>query len=148
METKILHKTITINAAPQAVWQVLLESPYIEEWYAEFSEGLKAETDWSLGSRLRVVSNDGWGMVGEIVENIPNKVLSVEYTGVIKDGVDDYESPEAVKWKGHRETYRLFETGEGTKLEIEFATFDEYYDSMSNMWDKALVKIKAFSEKI
>jgi uncharacterized protein YndB with AHSA1/START domain len=147
METKNVHKTITINATPQKVWQILLESPYIEEWYTEFGEGLKMETNWSQGSTYRVVGNDGWGMTGKIAENTPNKTLSIEYTGIVNGNKDDFDSPEAKQWNGNRETYRLSETDEGTKLEIELSTFDKYYDMMSDMWDRALAKIKALSEK-
>ena len=148
MSTKTLNKTIVIPALPQKVWQVLLDSPYIDEWYAEFGEGLHAETDWSQGSEYRVAGKDGWGMIGKIAENTPNKVLSIEFTGIVNGNKDDYESEEADKVKGQNETYRLFETQGGTKLEIETAAADEYYDMMAAMWDKALIKIKELSENI
>lgn len=148
MSTKKIHKTIAIDAKPQKVWQVLLESPYIEDWYAEFGEGLKVETDWSPESSYRVVGTDGFGMIGKIAENVPNRVLSIEPLGIILANKEDYDSPEAAKVKGNRETYHLFETHGGTNLEIESVMVDEYYDMMAEMWDKALVKIKALSEKI
>lgn len=147
MSTKIIKKTITLNASPQKVWKVLLESPYVEEWYAEFGEGLKAETDWSPGSKYRVVDNNGFGMIGKIAENIPGKKLSIEAQGMVKDHKDDFESDDAKKVIGNHETYWLSETAEGTKLDIESACDEEYADMMADMWDKALIKIQAFSEK-
>jgi hypothetical protein len=148
METKKINKSISINSTPQKVWQVLLNSPYIEEWYAEFGEDLKMETDWSPGSSYRVVDSNGFGMIGKIAENVPNKILSIEPLGIIIANKEDYDSPEADKVKGNRETYWLSETTEGTKLDIESGCVEEYADMMADMWDKALIKIKQLSEKI
>ncbi|PZR19291.1 MAG: SRPBCC domain-containing protein [Flavobacterium psychrophilum] len=147
MSNRIIQKSITLNASPQKVWQVLMESPYIDEWYAEFGEDLKVETDWSTGSKYRVVDSNGLGMVGKIAENVPGKTLSIESEGMVKDNKDDFESPEAKMLKGNRETYWLSETAGGTKLDIESACFEEYADLMADMWDKALIKIKQLAEK-
>ncbi|MHA3787715.1 SRPBCC family protein [Flavobacterium hauense] len=147
MSTKIINKTIAINASPMRVWEVLLNSPYVEEWYAEFGEGLKAETDWSPGSKYRVVDNNGFGMIGKIAENVPEKTLSIKAEGLVKDNKDDFESDDAKKVIGNHETYWLSETKEGTKLDIESACDEEYSDMMADMWDKALDKIKKLSEK-
>jgi len=146
MSNKIIHKTMIINAAPQKVWQVLLDTPYIEEWYTEFGEGLTAETDWSPGSKYRVVDHKGFGMIGRIAENIPLKTLSIEAQGMVTDNKDDFESDIAKQIKGNRETYWLSETAEGTKLDIESGCVEEYADMMADMWDKALIKIKQLSE--
>lgn len=147
MSAKIIHKTVNLKASPKKVWQVLIESPYIEEWYAEFGEDLKVETDWTSGSKYRVVDKNGFGMVGKIAENIPLKTLSIEPEGMVRDYKDDFESAEARQLKGNRETYWLSETAEGTKLDIESACSEEYADMMAEMWDKALITIKKLSEE-
>ena len=147
MSAKIIQKTIAINATPQRVWEILLNSPYVEQWYAEFGEGLKAETDWSPGSKYRVVDNNGFGMIGKIAENIPGKKLSIEAQGMVKDNKNDFESEDAKKVIGNHETYWLSETAEGTKLDIESACDEEYADMMADMWDKAMAIIKELAEK-
>jgi len=146
-EIQTLKKSIGINAPKEKVWAILLQDNYTRIWYAEFSEGTHAETDWQLGSKAIFMDSNKDGLVGTVVVNRPNEVISIKYDGFISGGKEDYESEGAQAMKGTRETYRLTENNGITQLAIELDTAEEYFLYMSSAWNKALEKIKELAEK-
>jgi hypothetical protein len=100
-----------------------------------------------VGSKAMFTDNSGSGIVGRVVENKPNEVLSLEYEGEVVAGVEEYHSEIAKGVKGSRETYRLSEKGDITSLSIECDMAEQYFDYMSAAWDKALEKIKELASK-
>ncbi|WP_254411469.1 SRPBCC family protein [Dyadobacter diqingensis] len=148
METKkdLIRQSVLINAPKEKVWDVLFTDPYIRLWYAEFGEGSHAKTDWKVGSKAIFTDNSKSGLVAEVIVNQPNEKLSVEYTGVVTNGEEDYESELAKEVKGGRETYHISERDGGTYLEIECNMAPEYYEEMSAAWVKALQKVKNLAE--
>jgi len=146
-ETKIIKKSIGISAAKEKVWDVLLLDNLTRIWYAEFSEGTHAETDWQLGSKVTFTDNSHSGLVGTVAVNRPCEVISVEYTGVVENGEEIYDSEIAKSVQGGRETYRLVEKEDMIYLSVECDMSEEYFDMMSAAWDKALEKIKELAEK-
>lgn len=149
METtkKVIRKSIRINASKEKLWEVLFTEPYTRIWYEEFSKGSYAETDWRLGSKAIFKDDSHSGLIGKVVANQPNSLLSVEYTGVLEGGKEDYESDIAKQVQGGRETYVISESEGSTLLEIEGDMAPEYFDIMSDAWDRALEKVKVLSEK-
>lgn len=142
-----IKKSISINAPKEKVWEVLLQDHYNRQWFAEFSEGTKAETDWQVGSKVLYTDASGSGMIGKIITNRPAETLDVEYEGFVADGQEDYTSEGAQALKGGRETYRLSEANGVTQLAIESDMSAEWFEQMSLAWDRALQKIKELSEK-
>lgn len=147
MKTETIKKTIDISAPREKVWDVLLQDKFTRIWYAEFSEGTYAETDWQVGSKAVFKDHTESGMVGKVITNQPNELLSVEYQGLVADGKEDYQSAEAQQVKGGRETYRLAEKNGVTQLSIEGDMSEAYFETMSLAWNKALQKIKELSER-
>ena len=146
MTLQQIQKSIPINAPAQKVWQVLLDKTYIEEWYKAFGEGVKADTDWRLGSKATFADQKGDGMVGRIVTLEPNKKISIEYDGFLSKGQEDLVSEAALSIKGTQETYILEKNGNVTTLSISLEMDENYFGMMSAMWDNALQKIKELSE--
>jgi uncharacterized protein YndB with AHSA1/START domain len=146
METKVIKKSIGINAPKEKVWDVLIQDKLTRMWYAEFSEGTYAETDWQQGSKVAFKDKSESGMVGTVVVNNPGEMLAVEYQGIVAEGKEDYDSNMAQDVKGGREIYRLAEKYGVTQLDIESDMTPEYFDTMSQSWDKALQKIKSLAE--
>jgi len=144
---KNLNKSIQLNASPQKVWEVLQADKYTRIWYAEFKEGSFAETDWKLESKA--IFNDGMGngMIGRIVVSDPYRNISIEYDGLLMNGVEDIDSEDAQHVKGGREVYNLVESEGGTQLTVGGDISEEYFDMMSAKWDKALLKIKELLEE-
>ncbi|MES2731590.1 MAG: SRPBCC domain-containing protein [Bacteroidota bacterium] len=143
---KTIKKSISISAPKEKVWDILTNDKFTRIWYAEFSAGSHAETDWKVGSKAVFIDTNKSGMVGKVIASKPGEVLSVEYEGLINAGIEDYESEDAKQVKGGRETYLLSEKDGITNLSIESGMTEQYFESMSLAWDKALQKIKDLSE--
>lgn len=143
---KTIKKSIAIHASKEKVWEVLLNDEFTRQWYAEFSEGSHATTDWTIGSKALFTDNSGDGIVGKIVENKKSELLSIEYLGALEKGKEEYESEMAKAVKGGMEIYKLSEINGVTDLTISCDMSEDYYEFMSLKWDKALQKIKSFSE--
>ena len=101
----------TINAPREKVWKVLWDDASYRNWTSVFTEGSYAKTDnWKEGSKVLFLSPEGDGMVSKVASNKPNKFMSFEHLGVVKNGVEDTES-ESVKGcrpREHRRVQRLF----------------------------------------
>jgi uncharacterized glyoxalase superfamily protein PhnB len=146
MKVKTIKKSIDINAPKQQVWNILVEDEYIRDWYSEFSPGSHVETDWKEGGKAVFSDHTNCGMVAKIIANKPLEELAFEYTGFLKDGVEDYESEGAKAMKGGKEIYILKGENGTTHLDIASDMGDEWFDSMSVAWDKALQKVKQLAE--
>jgi len=146
MTKRTIKKSIRLNAPKEVVWNVLLDDQFTRKWYAEFSEGSHAETDWQIGSKAVFTDNTKSGLVGKIIANKTHEIISVEYTGFVENGVEDYTSEVAKAVNGGHETYRLSESNGVTHLSIECDMTEDCFEFMSLAWDKALQKIKNLSE--
>jgi len=91
-EVKRIKKSIQINATKEKVWDVLFTDHYTRIWYAAFGEGSHADTDWEVGSKAIFADGSHSGLIAEVIVNQPNEKLSVEYTGVLNDKTEDYDS--------------------------------------------------------
>lgn len=146
MERKTIELSISIAAPKAKVWSVLLEDETYREWTSVFHPGSYAETDWKEGSSARFLGPEGMGMVSRIDVHRPEEIITLEHLGIVKDGVEDYESDEVKSWSGLTETYRVREVGDTTHLEIEQIIGAEHFDWFQSMWEKALVKVKELAE--
>jgi uncharacterized protein YndB with AHSA1/START domain len=149
METgaRKIKKSIELNATPQKVWAVLTEDANTRKWYSAFNEGSRAITTWEKGSKAVFTDEEGkGGIVGFIAENEPGKLLVIEYTANLVNGVEDYDSDTAKKFIGAREMYTLTEAGGKTRLDIELDMDNDFFDFMDGAWDKALEIFKALAE--
>ena len=137
---------VSINAPREKVWEVLWNDDTYRAWTSVFSEGSHAQTDWKKGSKVLFLDGKGSGMVSKIADNVPNEYMSFEHLGVVKDGVEDTESPEVKQWAGAHENYRLNPVGGNTELAVQIDLSDEWKDYFVNTFPKALDKIKELAE--
>ncbi|GEO06289.1 ATPase [Adhaeribacter aerolatus] len=145
--TQVIKKNIGINAPKEKVWEILTRDAYTRQWYAAFSEGAHAETDWQLGSKAVFKDNSGEGIVAKVIRHEPQEVLAVEYEGLLSGGKEVYDTPEAQAVKGGRESYYLTGQGGHTQLHVEADMGEEYLEMMAGAWDTALLKIKDLAEQ-
>lgn len=148
MSSNIIEKSIRITAPAAKVWEALLQDKHTRIWYAAFSEGSHAVTDWQLGSKAIFTDNSHCGIVGRITANEPYRLLSIVYEGVMTDGEEDYTSEGAQQVKGGREIYTLSEETNTTTLSVQQDISEAYLDFMNAAWDNALNKIKEISENL
>jgi len=143
-----LHFKIMINAPRQKVWHATLDDATYREWTSAFMEGSYAITDWQKGSKALFLGPGGKdGMVSRIVENIPNEYLSIEHLGEVKDGVEDTTSEKVQQWSGSNENYTLKTVDGQTEFSVDCDMADDYVDMFSDMWPKALAKLKEIAER-
>lgn len=144
MKKVTIEKSTTINASKERVWDVILKDKY-NIWFAEFGEGTHAETDWTIGSKAIFCDTKRDGLVCKIITNEPYRKLSLEYVGILIAGEEDYESEIAKQIKGGTENYFLTEYNGKTQLNIKADMGEDFFESMSEAWDKALRKINEIS---
>ena len=149
METQAYK--ITIDAPKEKVWNTLWEDATYRQWTAPFAEGSHAETDWKQGSKILFTDGKGSGMISTVAENKPNEFMGIKHLGMIKDGVEDYDSEEIKAWAGSYENYTLKSVGGKTELFVDMGTPvalpKEMADYFAQAWPKALDKLKEIAEK-
>jgi len=143
-----INFSTSINAPREKVWKVLWDEASYRDWTSPFAEGSYAETDnWREGSKVLFLSPGGDGMVSKVASNKPNKFMSFEHLGVVKNGVEDTESESVKSWAGAKENYTLTEENGKTKLVVDMDSTDEFKDYFLKTWPIALEKVKELSEK-
>lgn len=148
-----LKFTITINAPKEKVSDVMLSDKTYREWTGAFHEGSYFEGSWEKGSDINFVSVDNGkksGIAGKIVENIPYEYVSIEYTGLVTDGVVDTTSEYVKQWQGAHENYSFIETDGVTTVNVELEGQEmakDMADMFEGMWPKALQKLKEIAER-
>lgn len=142
-----LHYETTINASAQKVWDILFNDETYRKWTAPFAEGSYAETDWKEGSKVLFLSPGKNGMASRIKRSQPNKFMSFEHLGEVKDGVEDYDSEKVKEWAGSTENYTLEESNGTTKLSIDMDSLDgDFKTYLDKTWPIALEKVKELAE--
>lgn len=141
-----LHFITEINAPREKVWRVLWDDKTYREWTSAFAEGSFAETDWQEGSKALFLTPDRSGMASRIKENRPNEFLSIKHLGIVKEGVEDYDSEEIKEWAGSLENYTLEDHNGGTRLRVDLDSTDEFREYMQTTFPKALEKVKELAE--
>ena len=142
-----LHFSITIKAPSKKVWSTMLEQETYRIWTAEFSEGSYFEGSWEEGEKIRFLGPGGsGGMSSVIAEHKPYRFISIKHRGIIKDGIEDTESPEAKVWSGY-ENYSFDERGGITELKVDITAIPaEFEQEMADAWPKALARLKSLCE--
>lgn len=141
-----IQKTIEISAPKEMVWEVLTKDEFTRIWYEEFSEGSHADTDWKEGSKALFTDHSNCGMVARVIRNKYAEELVLEFQGIVMNGKEEYDTPEAKVFKGGIESYKLSEKEGKTTLSIHSDMSVEYFESMSLAWVKALKKLKGLAE--
>ncbi|MDB5022230.1 MAG: Activator of Hsp90 ATPase 1 family protein [Pedobacter sp.] len=144
---KKMEFSITINASPDKVWDIIIGKESYEQWTAAFCEGSTVKTDWKKGSKALFLDGKGSGMVSEIVESIPGKFLSIHHLGEVKDGVEDPTTYKAEEWGDACENYTLKDVDGKTLWLVNMDMNDEYVKYMEETWPIALAKVKELAEK-
>jgi predicted secreted protein len=86
-------------------------------------------------------------MIGRIKENIPGRFLSIEYTGIVKDGKEITDGDEVKRWVGGLESYSFKPAATGTLLSVDIDSDQEFKSYFNETWPKALMVLKSLCEK-
>ena len=141
-----IKKSIQITASKAKVWDVLLSPDTFPTWAAAFSEGSNAVTDWHEGGPALFLDISGTGMVSRVASHVTADHIILEHMGIIVGGQEQYDSQEALAWRGAKESYFVSENDGITTLIIESDVLEDYFDELDKDWDKALLIVKELSE--
>lgn len=141
-----LHFSTTIAAAPNVVWDTMLAPDTYSDWTSAFMAGSHYEGSWEKGAKIRFLAPDGSGMVAEIAENRRNEYMSIRHLGVVNNGVEDLASDAVKSWAPAYENYRLSVVDGGTSLEVDMEVLPDHVAMMSEIWPKALARLKDLCE--
>ncbi len=143
---KTLRCSIRIKASKEKVWNTMLEPETFKVWTAAFAEGSYYEGSWKKGARIRFLTPEGEGLISMIVENTRFKFISIKHLGLIKNGVEDLESPESKAWAPAFENYTLAVRDDATEVIVDMEVTPDFEDFMQKTWPKALDRLKAICE--
>ena len=144
---KKIENTTVINAPAAKVWEVLTDEKYYSQWYEAFGQGSTATGKWKEGEKIIFADEKGMGLIGNIVVFNPGKELYIKMKGILVNGEEDYDSPDA-KGVQLAEEHYVLEEAEGTTTLRTSADMDEsWFEYMSASWSEALKMIKEISEK-
>jgi len=151
---KKLQFYVRINAPVIKVYNVMLginnKSTY-EQWTALFNPTSTYDGSWNKGSKILFIGTDEkgekGGMVSEIIENIPNRFVSIRHYGLLKADKEITEGPEVEKWAGGLENYSFKETNGISMVNVDVDTNEDFIDYMNQTYPKALLKLKEICEQ-
>jgi len=143
---KKIENTVVINAPKEKVWQVLTDEKYYLQWYEAFGTGSTAITDWKEGSKVIFTDGNGMGLIGTIAVFDAGRELLIKMTGILANGKEDYDSPDAKGIQQATEHYVLEEKDGQTTLYTSADMDEQWFESMSASWDVAKAKIKELAE--
>lgn len=145
-----LHFSILINAPREKVWKTMLEDDTYRDWTKEFNDPSYYEGTWEKGSNIRFLGpeEDGKvsGMIARINDNRPYEFISIEHLGEVIKSEERLWS-EQERGDGIFENYTFTEKDGGTELGVELDSKDEYAEMFTDMWPKALNRLKVLCEE-
>ncbi len=151
---KKLQFQVSINAPVTKIFDFMLginnKSTY-EQWTSLFNPTSTYEGSWDKGNKMLFIGVDEkgekGGMVSRILENNPNRFVSIQHYGLIKADKEITEGPEVEKWANGFENYAFEENNGITKVTVELDTTDDFIDYMEQTYPKALDKLREICEK-
>jgi uncharacterized protein YndB with AHSA1/START domain len=145
-----LQFEIPIHCDPVKVYDIMLSKEHYTDWCASFDPTSRFEGTWQKGTRILFT---GTGKDGEIVgmssiirENIRGKFVSIEHTGIIRQGHEISNGEEYEQWAGAIENYAFSETNGITLLTVSTDSIPEFVDFFNITWPKALARLKQICE--
>ena len=151
---KKIQFNLTIHAPANKVYDAMLginkKSTY-EQWTALFNPTSTYEGSWNKGSKMLFIGTDEkgekGGMVSEIVDNTPNRFISIRHYGLVQANVEITEGAEVEKWANGFENYTFEENNGITTVTVDLDTTEDLLDYMNQTYPKALDMLKEICEK-
>ncbi len=144
-----IHTSIVINAPREKVWNTMLEDATYRQWTSAFHPGSYYKGTLAKGEKILFLGPDAegeMGMVSRVADIRPFEFISFEHLGIVKNGVEDTESPEATLWGSAFENYTFKDVDGGTEVVIDQDIISQYKDEFEKMWASALGLLKQLAE--
>jgi uncharacterized protein YndB with AHSA1/START domain len=149
---KTLKFQTEIEAPREAVWDAIVDDAKYRAWTSAFNEGSFFEGGWNEGDAIFFIGlNDKGekeGMVAEIAKSRYPEYISIRHIGQFVGGRPDTTSEEVKKWAPAYENYTLTALDMArTRFLVELDTLESFEEMFSEMWPKALKKLKDVCEQ-
>ncbi|MBC2187545.1 SRPBCC family protein [Listeria booriae] len=139
---KHIKKEFTLDCGPAEAWQLVVDRSKYEKWAAAFQEGSTYTGDMRLDETVHFVDTSGNGLVSKVVVFEPEKEIKFSFLGEITDG----KYIEVAAFADMLEHYVFEPVGNQTKMFVDVAMDDKYYDMMNEMWDRAGIELVKLSK--
>lgn len=153
IKKKLTFKT-EINATAQKVYRTMLgldDKKNYEQWTSIFHPGSTFDGDWVKGSKIFFIGSDEngkkGGMVSHVVENKPNKFVSLRSIGILDGDKEINSGKEVDEWTGGSENYTFDENNGVTELTVNIDVAENYAEMFNQNYPAALQKLKEICEK-
>lgn len=151
---KKLQYKVSIDAPASRIYDFMLginsKSTY-EQWTALFNPTSTWEGSWDKGSKMLFIGVDDkgekGGLVSRIVENNPDRFVSIQHYGLVQGDKEITEGPEVEKWANGFENYTFEERNGTTTVTVDLDTTEDFIAYMNESYPKALDKLKEICEK-
>jgi len=144
----------TIHAPASKVYDAMLgihNKTTYEQWTALFNPTSTYEGNWNKGSKMLFIGTDEkgekGGMVSEIVDNIPNRFVSIRHYGLVQANVEITEGAEVEKWANGFDNSSFEENNGTTEVTVDLDITEDFLEYMNQTYPKALDKLKEICEK-
>lgn len=151
VQLEVLHFETTIDAGAEKVYETMLDKNHYAEWTAPFSPNSRFSGSWEKGTEIRFFGTDpdgnSGGMISRVRENIPNKFVSLEPVGIIKEGEEITSGPEIEEWAGTLENYTFSDSDGKTLLQVDMHIDPKWRGFMLETWPESLDILKKICER-
>lgn len=148
---EILTFETEIDSDVEKVYAIMTGEKTYTEWTSVFNPDSRFRGSWKKGSKIVFLGSekDGSesGMVSKIKENIPNKFISIEHMGVIRNGREVVCGPDVDDWQGALENYTFRPRGNKTLVVVDLDSIKQFQPYFTQTWPKALLKLKEICER-
>ncbi|MBC1937044.1 activator of HSP90 ATPase [Listeria grandensis] len=138
---KHIKKEFMLDCSPEEAWQLVVDRNKYEKWAAAFHEGSTYTGDMGLNETVNFVDKEGNGLVSKVVVFEPEKEIRFSFLGEINDG----KYVEVAEFADMLEHYIFEPVGKQTRMLVDIAMDDRYYDMMNEMWDRAGIELVKLS---
>ena len=148
---KKIRQSISIAVPRTVVWAAIINDKKYRLWASVFDPSSHFVGGWQQGDAIRFLGADEQGrqlgMAAEIAASEHLKFISIRIHGLVKGEDVDYDSEEARRWAPSYENYYLDAvTDQVTRFTVDTDTNDAYHAEFSELWTKALQKLKEVCE--
>ncbi|WP_317946236.1 activator of HSP90 ATPase [Carnobacterium maltaromaticum] len=134
---KHIKKEFLLNCKPEEAWQLVVDRNKYQKWAFAFQEGSTYTGDMGLNEMISFVDGSGDGLVSKVVVFEPEKEIKFSFLGEVTSG----KYVEVPAFADMLEHYIFEPVGNQTKMLVDVAMDDEYYDMMNEMWDQAGIEL-------
>lgn len=134
---KHIKKEFLLNCKPEEAWQLVVDRNKYQKWAFAFQEGSTYTGDMGLNETISFVDGSGGGLVSKVVVFEPEKEIKFSFLGEVTSG----KYVEVPAFADMLEHYIFEPVGNQTKMLVDVAMDDEYYDMMNEMWDQAGIEL-------